>query len=365
MKTVKLLHVADLHLDSTFGSLPADKAVLRRKMQRRLLTRLRELVISSGVQLVLIAGDVFDSDFVYAETAETLTRELGAMRVPVFISPGNHDPFTVNSPYAKLELPENVRVFKRNSIECATLPQLGVRVFGAAFTDNHCAPLLGGFTAPERDGYINLMCIHGELAPDSPYNAITESQLAQSGMDYAALGHIHKGSGLKRAGRTYYAWPGCPEGRGFDECGDKSVYITTISDSGCDVEELRVAGGRYEELTVEPGDGDALTAILSALPENTQNDVYRIILRGECAEAPDTASLTAALESRFFRISLTDRTVPRRDIWESASQDSLKGQLLLRLRAAYDAALSDRERELIVRAARWGVAALERREEVR
>lgn len=67
---VKLLHAADLHLDSAFSALPPEKAAQRRAEQRLVLERLTAL--SEGCAAVLLAGDLFDSARVYRDTLEAL-----------------------------------------------------------------------------------------------------------------------------------------------------------------------------------------------------------------------------------------------------------------------------------------------------
>ena len=125
-----------------------------------------------------------------------------------------------------------------------------------------------------------------------------------------------------------------------------------------------VAQRRYEILNVELTGGDAVSDVLAALPENTASDVYRIILRGEAAEPPQPCAVAAALEDKFFSLQVRDETVLKRDVWESAGEDNLRGRFLSRLKAAFDAAKTDTEREKISQAARWGLAALDNREEV-
>lgn len=364
MSKIKLLHAADLHLDSPFEGLPDGKAAQRRQEQRELLTKIAQTAENEQVQLVLLSGDLFDSDSAYTETAEELVKALGSMSVPVFIAPGNHDYFTQRSPYAKLQFPQNVHVFRNNSIECEELPELNARVWGAAFTDKYCGALLDGFRADKKPDVIDLMCIHGEVGRSSQYNPISEVDIAASGMDYIALGHIHAGSGLKKSGHSYYAWPGCPEGRGFDECGEKQIYIVELDDGECRIKPICVAGRRYEILPVELDGRQPLEAIKDKLNDNTQNDIYRIILRGETEDAPDISTLRQAFENRFYSLQLRDETLLRRDIWEKAGEDSLRGQFLQRLRTAYENAKYDSEREKIAQAARWGLAALDKREEV-
>lgn len=365
MSTIKILHAADLHLDSPFEGLPAGKASVRRGEQRELLGRMAELAAREKVQLVLLSGDLLDSDNTYFETGDELIRSLGAMGVPVFISPGNHDFYSEKSPYAKLELPENVHVFTTEQIQCVELPDLGVRVYGAAFTDKRCPALLEGFTAEKAEGIWNLLCIHGEVgARDSIYNPIREAELAGSNMDYVALGHIHKASGLMRAGSVWYSWPGCPEGRGFDETGEKTVNLVELSEGQCSLRTASIASRRYEILDVNVTGSDPLLAVHTQLTDETVRDIYRILLTGEVDSAPDLNRLRRNLEEFFFELQLRDNTRLKRCVWEKAGEDTLRGLFLMKLRAKYDSARSDEERSRIEQAARWGLAALDNREEV-
>ena len=363
MSGIKILHAADLHLDSPFEGLPEKMAAQRRGEQRALLKRLAELCRKERAQLVLLPGDLLDTGSAYMETAEELLRTLGAMGVPVFIAPGNHDFYSPRSPYARLSWPENVRVFQSTKMECVALPELSARVWGAAFTDSHCGGLLDGFEAEKEAGIIDVMCVHGEVgARESVYDPITEDGIARSGMDYIALGHIHKESGLRRAGDTYYAWPGCPEGRGFDETGDRFVYLVTVGEGTCTLQKEKIFLRRYAVLKT-----DKITPeeILAELPAGTENDICRLILTGEADETLDMEGLRRALEGRFFALQLRDGTRIRRDIWEKAGDDTLRGIFLRLLRERRDGAKTGEERELCEQAARWGLAALDNREEVR
>lgn len=365
MREIKILHTADLHMDSAFEGLPSGKASIRRSEQRGLLGRIAELAVQRQVDVVLLAGDLLDSDSTYFETGEELIRSLGHIPAPVFIAPGNHDYYSAKSPYARLKLPRNVHVFTSEEIECAELPGLGLRVFGAAFTDKRCRALLENFHAERRDGMANILCIHGEVGVrESVYNPISVDELSRSGIDYVALGHIHKTEGLKKAGETWYSWPGCPEGRGFDECGEKTVNLVTLSDAGCELEQVCIAGRRYENLSVDVTGADPLLAIHTALPDDTISDIYRITLTGETDISPDMGLLRASFADMFFELQLRDETHLRRDIWEYAGEDTLRGLFLLKLRKKLENARSDEERREIEQAARWGLAALDNMEEV-
>lgn len=365
MRTLRILHAADLHLDSPFEALGASKAALRRGEQRDLLGRIADLALAEKVDLVLFAGDLLDSDNTFHETGEELIRSLSRISVPVFIAPGNHDYYSERSPYARLKLPDNIHIFSRHEIDCVELPTLGARVYGAAFTDRRSEGLLRGFHAERTEGVFNLLCLHGEVGVrDSVYDPISEEELAQSGLDYAALGHVHSSSGLRRAGATWYAWPGCAEGRGFDETGEKSVYVVELTDQGCTIEPRCVASRRYETLEVDISDAEPLLVIHTQLPDETVRDVYRIYLRGETDAPPDLTRLHENLAEFFFELQLRDETHLRADVWERAGDDSLRGLFLTKLRERYNAATTERERAHIEQAARWGLAAIDNREEV-
>ena len=118
MSTLKILHTADLHLDSPFEGLPSGKASVRRNEQRGLLGRLAELAQSEKADVLLLSGDLLDSDNTYYETGDELIRSLGGTGMPVFIAPGNHDYYSDKSPYARLELPANVHVFTKEKPDC-------------------------------------------------------------------------------------------------------------------------------------------------------------------------------------------------------------------------------------------------------
>ena len=108
---VKVLHAADFHLDSAFGALPEEKARLRRRESRGIPARLVEWANDHGAQLMLLAGDLFDSDNLYGQTAQELADALGRFRGRVFIAPGNHDFYAAHGPWGAAAWPENVHIF--------------------------------------------------------------------------------------------------------------------------------------------------------------------------------------------------------------------------------------------------------------
>ena len=358
---IRFLHAADLHLDSPFRSLSPEQAAQRRAELRQLPQLLCELAREQHCDLMLLSGDLFDAVGGYPETVEALLRAFAACPARIFIAPGNHDFYASASPYALERWPENVHIFSSETPECVRLPELGLCVWGAAFTGEQAPALLALFHAPQT-GEKQIMVLHGDpTMAESPYDPISAAQIAASGLDYLALGHIHKRSELLHAGMAAYAWPGCPMGRGFDEAGEKGVFFGELDESGLRLTFHALPGRRYERLEVHAGD-DALAAIEAALAgRDTAMHCCRIVLTGE-AEPVDLSALHAALDGRFFALSLRDETHPRQSLWEDAGSDTLKGILLQNLRDRAAVAATEYDRRVIELAARYARAALEGRE---
>lgn len=358
---LKILHTADLHLDSPFAGLTPEQAVLRRAEQRTVLDRLADLANEEQVDLVLLAGDLLDGERVYRETVDTLSQTLSRIRAKVFIAPGNHDPYNAASPYALPIWPDNVHIFTSPRPEPVPLSELNCTVYGAAFTSDRsdCAPL-EGFCATGAG--LNLMVLHGNTA-GRDYAPVAPAQIAASGLDYLALGHIHQASGLQKSGSTFWAYPGCPEGRGFDEPGEKGVLLLDIAPGQVSSRACPLSLRRYEILDVDLTDcADPLSAVENALPASTDMDIYRIRLTGEFAlTAEILCHLEQALTPRFHALELQDRTRPPRDLWSRAAEDSLTG-LFLRTMASKCEAQPDNE--TLQLAVRFGLAALEQGEDV-
>ena len=359
---IKFLHTADLHLDSPFAALRPEQAALRRQEQRALVGKLCTLCRDNACDLLLLSGDLFDGGSVYLDTLDVLRDELCECGAQVFIAPGNHDFLSPASPYLTQAWPENVHIFTSARIESIVLRDLGCVIWGAAFTSPAMPGLLTGFRVPEAyQNYVNLMVLHGDAAQaDSPYSPISKAEIEQSGLTYLALGHTHARSELLRAGDTCYAWPGCPMGRGFDETGEKGVFLGGIDNGSADVRFVPLDVRRYELMEVTAGD-DPLAQILDAIPEQTENDIYRITLTGE-SESIDLAALQSALENRFYALQLRDATVPPLELWTRCGETTLEGMSLHTLRRALEHCETARQRRCVELAARRVVEVCEGRE---
>lgn len=360
----KIIHAADLHLDSPFSGLSLEKARQRRRESRLILDKLGRLVKEEQADLVLLAGDLFDGERVYPETLEALDRALASMDCPVFIAPGNHDPFTPLSPYACRTWPDNVYIFREPRLTAVDLPGRNCVVWGGAFTASEQREmLLTGFSAP-GDGKVHLLCLHGDVdMPQSPYGPLSSRQIADSGLDYLALGHVHRCSGLRKEGGSFWAYPGCTEGRGFDELGEKGVYVGTVEKGSTQLRFVPLCARQCRILTVDVTDADPIRAVERAIPPDAQGDVCRLVLTGQVGERGlDLQGLEERFAPCFFALQLRDETSVARDIWDRAGEDSLRGLFLREMREQYEQAAGEAQREQITLAVRFGLAAMDGRD---
>ncbi len=352
---IKVLHGADFHLDSAFSALSPEKASKARREQRQALEQLGQ--IARDCDLVLLSGDLFDSARVYRDTLEALKLCFASIQGQVFIAPGNHDYITPGSPYLTEDWGENVHIFTSPQMERISLPELNCHIYGAAFTAAQMPDLLGDFHVEDPGAY-NLMVLHGDLQAHSPYSPLSPDAIAASGLDYLALGHVHSRS-AKKFGATLCAYPGCLMGRGFDECGEKGVSLLTLENDRCEEKFIPLNVRKYEILPVEAGD-DPLSAIRAALPLDTSRDCYRILLTGE-AEPLDLAGLEEQLSPEFFSLSLRDCTVPKKELWSGAQEDSLRGHFLRTLKTRYDRS-DEVQKDKLAQAAKLVTALMDGRE---
>ena len=345
---MKLLHAADLHLDSPFAALRPEQAAERRTLRRQLPGMMAQLCKTHGCDLWLLAGDVFDTARVCPETVEALWQAFADCGVPVLIAPGNHDPYTEHSPWAKTVWPDNVHIFT-GAQTCVELPDC--RVWGAAFTASECHD---GLRPVPPDSRLQIGVFHGDPENPGSYRYLSRNMLEHCGLDYLALGHIHKTAPLRQAGRTFYGWPGTAMGRGFDETGVCGVYLVELERGACRAQLLPMPGLRYEKRTV------TMAQLEAELPCG-EDVICRLTLTGE-AEPFDRAALEARLRPGFAALELRDETVPTQALWRGWAEQSLRGLALESLKTRYDEADDPETRQTLAMAARYVLAALEGRD---
>ena len=349
---LRILHSADWHLDSPFqGFRPEQRDYLKREL-RKVPGKIADVCLREGCGLVLLSGDLFDGPCT-RESANVVRTALERCGVPVLISPGNHDYLSTGSPWLEETWPENVHIF-RGALSSITLPELDCKIYGAGYRSTESPGLLEGFRAGGPETY-HIALLHGDpLRLHSPYCPVTAAQVRDSGLNYVALGHIHK-AGSFRARNTLCGWPGTPMGRGFDETREKGVYIVELEDRAA-IRTVFLDTPRFYDIEVDT-DQQSLEDVL---PPTEDPHFYRITLSGS-----GEASL-GELKSRYARfpnLELIDRQEKPSDPWSRANADTLEGIYFGLLRQKLDTAPAD-EKTAIALAAEISQKILEGREVV-
>lgn len=335
---IKILHSADWHLGAPLQCRDDAQSRLLRENLEKIPQKLARLCRERGCQMMVLSGDVTDG-VGDPETARHLREVFAELKIPVFIAPGNHDYICADSLWLRQAWPDNVHIFTGNEITCVTLPELDCAVYGGAFTQMDCPGLLENFRA-ESDCRYTVGVFHGDPTQvSSPYNPVTAAQVRASGLDYLALGHIHKG-GSFRADKTLCAWPGCPMGRGFDEQGKKGALIVTL-DETAQAEFVPLDAPAFYEFSLDASD-DPAQALASVLPPVGNTDFYRITFTGES----QPLELETLLLPGFPNLELRDETVLPADLWGSAGEDTFEGLYFRRLHSAMEAADPDTARRI-------------------
>ena len=332
MSKVKILHTADIHIGAAESFL-GEKAASRRFETLITFEKIVDIAAAENVDVVAIAGDLFDSNLVESSLSDAVFAKIAsAPHIKFIFSAGNHDPLDIRSPFLKKRMPDNLYVLKTRD-DVIVFEDLALCVYGRSFES---AFLKGenNFSLKPHSDYVNLMVLHGDLASDSDYNGITSEFISGCGMDYIALGHIHKRSEISKIGETYFAYSGCPEGQGFDETDVKGVYLGEIEKGICNLEFVPTGKRMHicENIDISSlGSTDEIAEyIISYLSgkygEDFSENLYKVVLTGGVKfEDIPLDEIKSRIADRVYYIKIRDNTEIASDLESLAKETSLKG----------------------------------------
>ncbi len=257
-RSIKVLQISDLHLDrSMLGGrlkLPFDKAQHRQRELREALIRAVDFARSEKVDLVLIAGDLWEEDNLATDTATFVADTLGKADVPVIIAPGNHDFYSPGSHYSDDILaarfdrrwPENVYIFRDYDFSHYTPPGLpDVSITGLAYRSNQPISMrrLGEHIEPP-EAALRIAVIHGSRDDHLPSGKMStlpfsDKELLAQPFDYTALGHYHSRAVIQDdAGKVKGSYSGSACALSVGDTGVKGCLILEIKSGGVDEKSM-------------------------------------------------------------------------------------------------------------------------------
>lgn len=341
---MKLIHCADLHLDSPMESnLSPEQAKERKNEILMTFAKLVKLADESRVAAILISGDLFDSRHI---TKRTERYVLDLIRkhpnLYFFYLAGNHDRGSSFSDLSKEERPENLCMFGE-----------GWRSYD--FGD----VVITGSEDPDLDSLelnknaLNILMLHGQESSESAdkRDVIRFSKLKDKNIDYVALGHIHSYRTAKLDERCTVCYSGCLEGRGFDECGQKGFVLLEIEGGKITHRFTPIA---RRELYAVPCDVtgfqtrmDLEERVMAAVEKIPSSSLVKVILTGACPpeQSKDVDYLLSLLSHKFYFAKIYDETKLLIRPEEYRNDISLKGEFVRRVLASE---MSEEEKERVL-----------------
>lgn len=269
------MHAADLHLDSPLRGLTRYEGAPVERIRgatRKAMSQLVDLCLREHVDLLLLAGDLFDGNWRDYSTGLFFAGEmsrLGAAGVRVALVRGNHD--AASQLTRHLRLPDHVFEFASDRPETHLFEDLGVVVHGQSFASRAVTDDLAAGYPQARPGLFNIGLLHtalGGRVGHEPYAPCSLETLISKGYDYWALGHVHAREVVHEQPHVVFA--GNLQGRHARETGPKGATLVDVVDgvvgqlAHC---ELDVVRWETCEVALREGDGpdDAVDAARSAL----------------------------------------------------------------------------------------------------
>lgn len=349
---MKIIHMADVHLDSSLSRhYSREGAKSRRAELMSTFISVLRYGREQGVRAVLIAGDLFDTPAVSPECIYQVLENIRAFKgMDFFYLRGNHDTANVLKTYEG-ELPENLYFFKSSWSGYRLSKKLALYGRELSYTRGD-GRLSAGLRLQEND--LNIVMLHGGLI-QSGAAALQEGEIAADdfrhiNIDYLALGHIHRAQTGALDGRGIWSYPGCLEGRGFDECGEHGFIMLDIDEDKHSIktERMDFSKRHFHEIEADVSglisNGDILEMLTGMLPE--EQDGAKYILRGGLPACSSISIdfLKQQLSGRLELLEIVDETELELDYEALLHEQSLKGELLRLIKESGDMTEEDKKR---------------------
>lgn len=330
---MKLIHCADLHLDSKMESnLTKDQALVRRQELLETFEAMVDYADREAVSAILIAGDLFDKSHIRKEVRTRVMGQItGHPLIEFYYLKGNHD--QTNFLEEGQKLPDNLHLFSQEG--WTSYRQGDLVITGMELTGENVSSMAERLVLDSAN--TNIVMLHGQL---SDYDGKGDGQIINIGalkgkyIDYLALGHIHKLMTGSIDDRGSYCYCGCLEGRGFDETGDKGFVVLEVEDGSISSEFIPFAKRRLHQIEVAVKPDMDTPAIINAansqLSDVDPQDLVKFVLTGEreLDDIPDVVRIVRYFGEKYFFVKCYDRTKTLIDYDSFLYDKSLKGEFV-------------------------------------
>ena len=350
---MRFIHMADVHFDSPFTVLASRENLAneRRLEQRKAFADTIEYIKENQIPFLFISGDLYEQKYIRKSTIEYINNLFKEIpNAQIFISPGNHDPFLINSFYNTFEWNNNVTIF--NS-EIKIIETAEADIYGFGFTDFYCENSQIEKINIKNKNKINILITHGSLDAsktlDMQYNPLNSNKLKEIGFDYVALGHIHKAN--YEENKNNFIYPGSLISFGFDELGEHGFLDVEINKNNSEknnlinlkinnnnlkinkkIKFIKVDKRIFEEIKLNiseiNSEEELIEKIKNIKTERQKN--YKVILEGYKNIEIDLNKIQKmVLDENVLKVK--DFSKVKYDIKELANQNNLKGVFINRI----------------------------------
>lgn len=343
---MKLIHCADIHLDSPLSKFSSDLAKQRRAEILATFRRMIDYAAANGVEAVLIAGDLFDSAKQIRKRTKSLVREV-IEKYPdlqFYYLSGNHDGDTLLYDEEN-PAPDNFHTFG-NRWKTYRVGEVTVTASERPNAD----------TLSLDPADINIVMLHGQISETANVSKKDDVPLiplrayAKKNVDYLALGHIHFYQQNKVDERCVACYCGCLEGRGFDECGEKGfLLLETTSDRRVEQRFIPFASRTLHEVNLDISGCTTQDELErrtdEAVADISSDDLVKLTVVGarDPEFNPEYRWIEEKLNERFLYAKCKDNATLLIRPEDYLNDISLKGEFIRRVMAS-DLSPADRDR---------------------
>ena len=368
---VKILHTADIHLGAKFSGLGNNSASQREQL-RATFKNIIATAIDERVNIVLIAGDLFDANQQPQINIDLVIEQfnlLGSNNIPVCLIPGTHDSLDSSSIYRKIDFEgkcANLKIFADENMSYKEYPNLDLTVYGKPNLSNKSSvsPLKG--LERSTSSKFHIAMVHGsfyipeKIAEDDHVFKLEE--IKASGMDYLALGHWHRVYDCSEEPPAWYSGP--PEWiSGQTQKG--RVLLVSFSDAGeVEVESKKLGLRDYDELEIDMSEIQDLAMLKSRISNGAnQNLIRKVTLKGlrDAELIANPEELTIDLRENFFHLSVMDKSHPTSGEVSEDEERLIRSRFIKLMRGQIES-LEGEERDIAENALQYGIALLDGKE---
>ena len=346
---MKIIHCADLHINSALSYLPTEKAKIRREEIISSFERLCSYAKNNQVKVVIIAGDFFDSEKISEKVRSRVLFAISNCPETDFLYlSGNHDSDVfVNS---EQSLPVNLKFF---GVEWTHYVYGNVDVAGVCFNTVNNLSVYDTLNFSKEN--TNIAVMHGQVAgykSEEKAEIISRPRLKDINRDYLALGHVHYFSENQLDQRGRYAYSGCLDGRGFDELGDKGFILLDVQENKINSSFISFSSRKFFEfeydLTGKNSPFHVVDEIIKCVKSQFDStSLVKVTLKGEVLPSfdIDKDGLESKLNSIFFFAKIKDKTTLKISEADYALDKSVRGEFV---RAVLSSNLEDEQKGKVI-----------------